>query len=272
MRWSLRGLSRRWLCGLTILILASQARSAEFIRCDLADGFDFPVGKPNAANYYKARGYWPNGHMGEDWNGRAGGDSDLGAPIYSTARGIVIVSENIGVGWGNCIIVRHAYRDATGKVAMVDSQYGHLLQRFSKVGQIVEKGQLIATMGSNNGMYPAHLHFEMRKNLHIGMNRSQFARDNTNYYSPTDFINKHRILEAGLQKYPIPTGLFSPYGRSLADASSDSGLGGIKVPVLPTVRPGLPATGPSDDDEDFWAKLRTRLKESKTIEVTPEPK
>ncbi|HYF37615.1 MAG TPA: M23 family metallopeptidase [Prosthecobacter sp.] len=251
---------------MVLLLISAPAGAADSIRCLLADGFDFPVGKPNGDSYYKARGYWPNGHLGEDWNGRGGGDSDLGAPIYATARGIVIISENVGVGWGNCIILRHAYRDTTGKVAMVDSLYGHLLQRHSKVGQIVEKGQLIGTMGSNNGMYPAHLHFEIRKNLRIGMNRSQFARDNSNYYSPTDFINKHRVLEVSLTKYPIPTGGFAPYGRSLADARSDSGLGGIEVPIMPTVRPGLPATGPSDDDEDFWAKLRSRLKEGQVTD------
>ncbi len=241
------------------------AAAAGYVRCQLADGFDFPVGKPNAEGYYKSRGYWPNGHLGEDWNGRGGGDSDLGAPIYSTARGVVIISENVGVGWGNCIIVRHAYRDETGKIAMVDSLYAHLQQRLVKVGQLVEKGQLVGTMGGNNGMYLVHLHFEMRKNLRIGMNRSQFARDNTNYYSPTDFINKHRVLPSSFQKYPIPLGLFAPYGRSLADARSDGGPS-IQVPTLPTTRPSLPETGPSADDEDFWAKLRGRLKQGKVTE------
>lgn len=255
---------------LVLTLFGVQLQAAETIRCQLADGFDFPVGKPNAVGYYKFRGYWPNGHLGEDWNGRGGGDSDLGAPIYSTARGVVVISENIGAGWGNCIVIRHAYRDETGKISMVDSQYGHLHQRIAKVGQVVEKGQLVGTMGSNNGMYAVHLHFEMRKNLRIGMNRSQFARDNTNYYSPTDFINKHRVLPTSFTKYPIPTRLFSPYGRSAADARSDGGGPSIQVPTLPnnTIRPALPASGPSDEDEDFWGKLRNRLKQGK---LTPGP-
>lgn len=260
------GLLAVWL----MMSAGSLSAASGTIRCLLADGFDFPVGKPNADGYYKFRGYWPNGHLGEDWNGRGGGDSDLGAPIYSTARGVVVISENIGAGWGNCIVVRHAYRESTGQIAMVDSQYGHLHQRIAKVGQIVEKGQLIGTMGSNNGMYAVHLHFEMRKNLRIGMNRSQFARDNTNYYSPTDFINKHRVLQGGLTKYPIPTGLFAPYGRSLADARSDGGAP-VQVPTLPStpIRPNLPAAGPADDDEDFWSKLRGRLKQGKLTPGLP---
>jgi hypothetical protein len=258
---------RQWfMLVLGVLMMGASvvpSQGAEFIRCQLADGFDYPVGKPNADGYYKSRGYWPNGHLGEDWNGRGGGDSDLGAPIYSTARGVVIISENVGVGWGNCVIVRHPYRDETGKINMVDSLYAHLHQRVVKVGQVVEKGQLVGGMGGNNGMYFVHLHFEMRKNLRIGMNRSQFARDNSNYYSPTDFINKHRVLQTSFTKYPVPTGLFAPYGRALADARSDGGAG-IQVPSLPSVdRSRLPAAGPSDDDEDFWSKLRSRLKEGK---------
>lgn len=248
---------------LVLGVLPLEAQSTGHVRCQLADGFDFPVGKPNADGYYKSRGYWPNGHLGEDWNGRGGGNSDLGDPIYSCARGIVIISEDVRAGWGNCVIVRHAYRDHSGKIAMVDSLYAHLHQRTVKVGQIVEKGQLVGTMGGNNGMYYVHLHFEMRKNLRIGMNRSQFARDNSNYYSPTDFINKHRTLATSFQKYPIPMGLFSPYGRSQADMRPDDGAP-LQVPTLPGKI--LPETGPSADDEDFWSKLRGRLKQGK---VTP---
>src|SRR5262249_27927625 len=147
-----------------VLLATLPALAIDIIRCPVADGFDFPVGKPEAKGYHKARGFWPNGHLGEDWNGNGGGDTDLGDPIYSTAGGVVIISENIGVGWGNVILIRHAYRDSSGKIEMVDSLYGHLLERLVKVHQIVERGQLVGKMGGNNGMYPVHLHFEMRKN------------------------------------------------------------------------------------------------------------
>ena len=86
------------------------------------------------------------------------------------------------------------------------------------------------------------------------------------------YKTKSPALQSSPQKYPVPTGGFAPYGRSLADAGSDSQLGGIQVPVLPTVRPGLPATGPADDDEDFWAKLRSRLKEGQVTEGTEKEK
>jgi murein DD-endopeptidase MepM/ murein hydrolase activator NlpD len=142
-----------WAAVVLTAIQPASAQSGSTIRVRLADGFDFPVGKPDAEGYYKARGYWPNGHLGEDWNGRGGGDSDLGAPIYSMGRGVVILSQNIGVGWGNCVLIRHIFREADGRIAMVDSLYGHLHERKVKLHELVEKGQLVGTMGGNNGMY-----------------------------------------------------------------------------------------------------------------------
>ncbi|HSJ04444.1 MAG: peptidoglycan DD-metalloendopeptidase family protein [Verrucomicrobium sp.] len=194
------------------------AQGFDTIRCQLADGFDFPCGKPEGTGYYKARGFWPNGHLGEDWNGSGGGDSDLGDPIYNIGRGVVVLSEDVRVGWGNVVIIRHVFREVTGKIEMIDSLYGHLLERKVKVGQILERGQLVGLMGGNSGMYPVHLHLEVRKNLAIGMNRSKFARDYSNYHSPTAFINAHRQLASDFKKYDVPVNTFAAYGGELTDA------------------------------------------------------
>ena len=67
------------------------------------NGFDFPVGKPDATAYYNAQGFTENGHLGEDWNGIGGGNTDLGDPIYAVANGYVSFSENVNGGWGNVI-------------------------------------------------------------------------------------------------------------------------------------------------------------------------
>jgi hypothetical protein len=289
--FSARVLMAVWL----VMAAGFEARAADTIRVQLADGFDFPVGKPDAGGYYKSRGFWPNGHLGEDWNGRGGGDSDLGDPIYSIGRGVVVLSEDIKVGWGNCVIVRHAFRDASGKIDMVDSLYGHLQERKVKVHQIVEKGQLVGTMGGNNGMYYVHLHLEVRKNLKIGMNRSQFARDYSNYYSPTQFINANRRLQASFQKFEMPVNTFAAYGKSLADIDASSGPGrGISIPVFPNVAGGTesgstpapsgkqdapatsttpptanskPAPPPAvESGDDFWGRLKSKLKRGKIVE------
>lgn len=232
-----------------------QICAQETVRCALADGFDFPVGKPDGEGFYKSRGYFPNGHMGEDWNGRGGGNSDLGAPIYSIARGVVVISDDFARGWGHCVLIRHPYRDSDGQIRMVDSLYAHLNERMVRRAEVVQKGQQIGTMGSNRGMYVVHLHFELRKNLQIGMNRMLFSRDNSNYYSPSDFIRRHRELSAGFFKVPVPTGGFAPYGQRLPGPGSS-----------PRGQPPAPMDGPADDDEDFWGKLRQRLRQS---QITP---
>ena len=53
----------------------------------------------------------PPVHFGEDWNGKGGGDSDLGDPIYAIADGVVMFAYDCRGGWGPCILLRHVYRD-----------------------------------------------------------------------------------------------------------------------------------------------------------------
>jgi murein DD-endopeptidase MepM/ murein hydrolase activator NlpD len=174
----------------------------------IADGFDFPVGKPEAEGYYKARGFRAGGHVGEDWDGVRGGDTDLRDPIYCAGDGIVVFARDVHLGWGNVIIVRHAYRD-NGNVRYVDSLYGHLNSMLVSRGQRVSRGQQIATMGTAHGQYDAHLHFEIRKNLEIGMSRSKFGKDFSNYYDPTQFINSHRHLSGGGANYKVAMNTFT---------------------------------------------------------------
>jgi murein DD-endopeptidase MepM/ murein hydrolase activator NlpD len=161
----------------------------------LANGFDFPVGKPDAQGYYKARGFRSHGHLGEDWDGIRGGDTDLGDPIYSIGEGVVVFARDCHMGWGNVVIIRHAFRE-NGTTKNIDSLYGHLNAILVQRGQKVSRGEKIGTMGTAHGIYDAHLHFEVRKNLEIGMSRAAFARDLSNYYDPTQFILSHRQLSA----------------------------------------------------------------------------
>lgn len=176
-----------------------------FVR--LADGFDFPVGKPDAQGYYKARGFRSHGHLGEDWDGIRGGDTDLGDPIYCIGNGIVVFARDCHMGWGNVIIVRHSYREG-GTVRNVDSLYGHCDRILARRGQIVSRGQQIATIGTAHGLYEAHLHLEIRKNIEIGMSRAKFAQDSSNYYDPTQFINLHRHLQGGGASYRVAMNTF----------------------------------------------------------------
>ncbi len=279
------------VAGALVWLAVSPAQAAETTRCLLADGFDYPVGKPEANGYYKSRGFTSNGHLGEDWNGRGGGDSDYGDPIYAAGRGVVVISENVRVGWGNCVIVRSAYRERDGSIRMVDSLYAHLNERKVKVGEVVERGQLVGTMGSNFGMYPVHLHFEMRKNLQIGMNRTAFRRDFSNYYSPTDFIKTHRTLPSDFAKVDIPMRGFADYGRGLTGADAAPTIKptgrGYRIPVYRTgsvpdktngngandplsrikadTRARNQPPPPPSEPDDFWSKLKSKLKNGQVV-------
>jgi hypothetical protein len=173
----------------------------------ISDGFDFPVG-PRGDNvdvfkthkidavladpgYYETQNHvW---HPGEDWNGRGGGDTDLGDPIYAISHGRVTDFGHYPV-FGNIVLLEHALPDGS----RVWSQYAHLDQiMVNQKGQKVTRGQQIGTMGKGDqNRFIAHLHFEMRKNKLPINNWSPMVKDRAavlaNYYSPTDFIKTHR--------------------------------------------------------------------------------
>jgi murein DD-endopeptidase MepM/ murein hydrolase activator NlpD len=174
----------------------------------LADGFDFPVGKPDAQGFYKAQGFKPHHHLGEDWDGVGGGDTDLGDPIYSIGDGVVVFARDCHQGWGNVVIIRHVFRDQ-GTIHSIDSFYAHLRSIRVRRGEAVRRGQEIATMGTAHGLYDAHLHFEIRKNIEIGMSRAKFAQDLRNYYVPSQFILSHRHLSANGGKYRVAMNTFT---------------------------------------------------------------
>ena len=206
----------RWITGWLAMIvcLLSLPASGQTVQVNFADGFDFPVGKPNADGYYKSRGLRLRSpqHFGEDWNGRSGGNSDLGDPVYAIAEGVVTFAYNVSGGWGNVVLTRHAYRDpSSGQVKLIDTLNGHLDRILVRTGQIIKRGQQIGTIGSNSGMYPAHLHFEMRHNIRIGLHRDVAPDDMVNWADPTQFISRHRKLNREWRPVAVPTGTYKDY-------------------------------------------------------------
>jgi len=196
------------------------APSPQTARTRLADGFDQPVGKPDAEGYYRARGFRPNYHMGDDWNGIEGGNKDLGKPVYSTANGIVVLARDMRMGWGNLVIIRHTFLEDQ-QLKTVDSVYAHLNEIMVRENEQVVRGQQVGTIGTNRGMYRAHLHFEIRKNLYIGYNQRGFAKDYSNYYSPIAFIEPRRKLPGAGRSAMVAINTFDPGGRG-APSTDDS--------------------------------------------------
>ncbi len=153
----------------------------------ISDGFDFPVGFPNAKAYYNAQKFKENQHLGEDWNAVTGGDSDLGHPIFAISHGFVSQSYDAGPGWGN--IIRIIHKTQNGE--KVESLYAHCLDRLSKKGDWVKRGDTIATIGNANGAYLAHLHFEIREDCTLDLGPG-YPSNTEGYICPTDFITANR--------------------------------------------------------------------------------
>src|SRR5438132_11622173 len=89
-----------------------------------ATRFDFPLGSEHGALAYNAQRFTENYHLGDDLNGIGGENSDLGDPIYAVANGRVLLARDGGAGWGNVIIVLHAFLE-NGVRRTVQSYYGH---------------------------------------------------------------------------------------------------------------------------------------------------
>ena len=162
----------------------------DLVSLPTAERFDFPLGSEHRAMAYNAQRFTENLHLGDDLNGIGGENSDLGDPIYAVADGRVLVARDAGPGWGNVIIVLHAYLE-NGKRIYVQSFYGHAETLLVTPHEAVRRGQQIATVGTANGRYLAHLHFEMREFVtpFIG---AGYRMDTHGWLNPADFIRSHR--------------------------------------------------------------------------------
>ena len=112
-------------------------------------------------NLYVGHGY----HMAEDWNGKCGASTDMYAPLYAIAEGVV-VDARIDLKFGGFLLIRHDLSNVTSRYVL----YEHVNEIFVTIGQRVHPDRTrIATIGEGNGQYPnaAHLHFEMRLNGNV---------------------------------------------------------------------------------------------------------
>lgn len=87
-------------------------------------------------------------HSGVDYAGKVGTD------ILAIADGLVIQSETVS-GYGRLVEIRHA----NGLV----TRYAHCKKLLVAAGDLVTKGQVIATLGSSGRSTGPHLHFEVLK-------------------------------------------------------------------------------------------------------------
>lgn len=164
--------------------------SVDLVSLPTATRFDAPIGTEHGVMAYNAQPFTENLHLGDDLNGIGGENSDLGDPVFAIADGRVLAAREGGPGWGNVVIVLHAYRE-NGVRKYVQSFYGHVQTILVAPNEDVRRGQPIATVGTGGGKYWAHLHFEMREFItpYIG---AGYRKDIHGWLDPSAFVQAHR--------------------------------------------------------------------------------
>lgn len=159
-------------------------------RLPLAVRFDAPMGSEHGALTYNAQPFRINRHLGDDLNGIGGLNSDLGDAVYASGFGRVVYAEVPGPGWGKMIILAHRVRFETG-TRVIQTVYAHLDQILVKPDQVVQRGEKIGTVGTADGQYLAHLHFEVREGPYVNPGVG-YADAPLNRLSPERFLAEHR--------------------------------------------------------------------------------
>ena len=87
-------------------------------------------------------------HYGMDFTASTGTD------VFSTGNGVV-KSADREVGYGNCVVIDHGFG--------YETYYAHLSKIDVKVGQKINRGDVIGLVGSTGTSTAPHLHYEVSK-------------------------------------------------------------------------------------------------------------
>jgi murein DD-endopeptidase MepM/ murein hydrolase activator NlpD len=185
-------------------------RAWESAQIPRATRFDPPLGSEHGGLVYNAQKFWEMNekrgghHTGDDLNGIGGMNTDLGDPIFSTADGLVVYAGEPSPGWGNIVVVAHTAPDGQP----LQSMYAHLHRIDVAIGDLVPRGGRVGLVGTANGYYPAHLHFEMRTSDGVDIGAG-YAMHPLNRLDPTATISALRNAASDMLSP-------SPLGRALA--------------------------------------------------------
>jgi len=82
--------------------------------------------------------------------------ANVGSEVFSTAQGTVVKIMYSKYGYGNRVVIKHAYG--------FETLYAHLDNINVRKGQWVRKNQLIGSVGNSGRSTGPHLHYEIHKN------------------------------------------------------------------------------------------------------------
>src|SRR5262245_28096767 len=147
---------------LVILPTTSPIRALQSAGCGVVDAIDYPIDElvPGYDDFARYRERFGGNHTGIDI-----GFDRWGDPVYAAARGRVTYADP--EGWDTekgVVIIEHIMPDNT----IAYSLYGHMEETdiigFPQVGQCIERGSLVGTIGWPSRGRP-HLHYEIRRIL-----------------------------------------------------------------------------------------------------------
>ena len=174
----------------------------------LAVRFDPPMGSEHGALTYNAQPFRVTRHLGDDLNGIGGQNSDFGDPVYAAGAGKVVYAGVPGEGWGKMIILAHRLPESMdgSQATVVQTVYAHLEESWVRTDQLVQRGEQIGTVGTADGQYLAHLHFEVRQGPYVNPGVG-YADSALNRVSPEKFLADHRGARAELLNPPPGEGV-----------------------------------------------------------------
>jgi murein DD-endopeptidase MepM/ murein hydrolase activator NlpD len=183
-----------------VAVPTTQVDWAEFFAANIlpslpvADEFDTPLRPPDGEGAVVTLPFLYAGqHLGEDW-ATAKGDAALGEPVCSVADGWVSVAQDFGNQFGKVVFI--CYRLPEGRYPpFVEVIYAMLNTMDVTPGQFVKRGQRIGTVGTADGNYPAHLHWEVRQTVGLGIGPG-FSERRDGWLGPSEFISAHRGVRA----------------------------------------------------------------------------
>lgn len=155
--------------------------------------FDPPLGADHGGFTYNAQKFWEMNdgrgghHLGDDFNGIGGMDTDLGDPVFAVADGLVVYAGEPSPGWGNVVVLAHRTPDGHG----LQSMFAHLDRIEVLPGALVGRGARLGTVGTAHGAYPAHLHVEMRASDEVDIGGG-YAMQPLNRLDPTATVDALR--------------------------------------------------------------------------------
>jgi len=152
--------ARRQLPGLEALLSrAIKPALDQTLESEADQAAAFPQGKPVARELPVSSefGLRPNPFGGWGYEMHEGIDfaGPMGKPILSTAEGVVVVAE-YNSGYGNYVKIDHGYS--------YETLYAHMSDLVVKIGDRVQRGDLLGYLGSTGRSSGPHLHYSIYRN------------------------------------------------------------------------------------------------------------